>query len=416
MDPPQRQRGDFLKPPMPPETTMPDDALPRTPITQVEPPAVTELPAASSPSPTATPTPAKPLNAIQAPPARPQTLARLLARGPQFGFMESVRYLQSLYPKAAQPGRSGPYRDERIRFRHNPSLSFSAGDLDAVFADELEDGRERIVVQANFLGLSGSVSPGPSYIAEELAQPGEGVEVQRAYFDLFHHRLYGLLFRGITQYDLPSQLAGENRNTWISRLACLCGLDLERNADFHYLDALDILRIAPLLATRVRSAKVLEIALNNTLREHLGPTSQCRIESFCGDWSSLDEDSRICLGQANHKLGHSTVLGRELAHRAAKAKVVIEPLREDQFRDFVRGGPAYGAIYELLQVMIDDPVDIEVDLRIQRQDAQSWCLGRSRLEIDSWLSGPQKAELRQMQFELEKPPEASISSNPSESL
>lgn len=396
------------------------DALPPTLITELEsPPAPPQtpppahspyggLPSTATPAAVASPgkQAARPRTAKSSAAARPKTLARLLARGPQFGFIQSVRYLQSLYPKAAQPGRSGPYRDERIRFRHSPSMSFSAGDIESVFADELEDGTERIVVQANFLGLSGVASPGPSYIAEELAQPGEGVEVQRAYFDLFHHRLYGLLYRGITQYDLPTQLAGDNREDWLSRLSCLAGFDPERNTSFRYLGVIDLLRIAPLLATRVRSAKVLEIALNRTLSEHLGPDTRCRIESFCGDWSELDEDARVYLGQANHKLGHSSVLGREIAHRAAKAKIVVETLSEHQFREFVRGGPAYGAIYELMQLMVDDPVDIEVNLRIQRQDNQSWRLGQSRLEIDSWLSGPQKAQLRTMQFELEAPPEA----------
>ncbi|HEY1417783.1 MAG TPA: type VI secretion system baseplate subunit TssG, partial [Myxococcaceae bacterium] len=86
----------------------------------------------------------------------------------RLGFVPLVRLLERLTPDAVRVGGEGPLSGERIRFRHDRGLRFHASDVVAL---ELEDGqreRARYLLTSGFLGLSGSMSPMPAYLAEEL--------------------------------------------------------------------------------------------------------------------------------------------------------------------------------------------------------------------------------------------------------
>ena len=331
----------------------------------------------------------------------PAALQELLRHGARYPFMTAIRYLESLEPDRSQPGRSGPFRAEPIRFRHNPDLTFSSGDISSIEVATDTDGEERIVVEANFLGLTGAVSPAPSYLAEELAQPDDDVQVKRDYLDIFHHRLYGLFYRGIAQYDVPGQIARNEASIWLERLLCTLGFDFSRRRPLQHLRIEQLLRLAPLLASNVRSQKVLETCLNEVLAEYLGDHAHCKIVPFSGHWTQLDTDARVQLGRINHVLGHSTVLGREILHRASKATIEIRGLRESQFRNFIRGGPAYGAMDELLDMLVDDPIDLDVELHIESDGSEGLRLGQSSVGVDAWLSGSTGTRSRQMKLSLQ---------------
>ncbi|MBL9039464.1 MAG: type VI secretion system baseplate subunit TssG, partial [Archangium sp.] len=77
------------------------------------------------------------------------------------GFFRFVALMERLTAGAARIGGDGPVADEAIRFRHNPALTFSAGDLSAV---EMTFGATtRFEVETTFLGLTGSSTPLPLY-------------------------------------------------------------------------------------------------------------------------------------------------------------------------------------------------------------------------------------------------------------
>ncbi len=89
----------------------------------------------------------------------------------RLGFMALVRLLEKLAPDAVRVGEQGPPTSEGIRFHHDPSLHFHAGDVVELTrvdgAVDWNTGRASSVfhLTSSFLGLTGAVSPLPAYFA-----------------------------------------------------------------------------------------------------------------------------------------------------------------------------------------------------------------------------------------------------------
>ena len=158
-------------------------------------------------------------------------------------------------------GELGPVLQEQIRFRHDPSLGFSSGDVSDVVLrqvpvqedDELAR-RPLFEVVTTFLGLTGSASPLPMYVAEEVAQEDPDRPVRREFLDLFHHRLLSLLFRIESRYRVTTELTSTCDDQWSRRILALAGFDTFEQAWPGKLPAWRMLRIAPILASYVLAA------------------------------------------------------------------------------------------------------------------------------------------------------------------
>jgi type VI secretion system protein ImpH len=109
---------------------------------------------------------------------------------------------------------------------------------------------------------------------------------------------------------------------------------------------------------------------------------------FAGGWVPLDADQRTLLQTRNSILGRSSVLGVQCYHRAGKAIVVIGPLHEN-FRRLLQDGDLYPAVCELLGMMVDEPIEFELDLVLAEHARPPFHLGVAdggKLGTDSWLS------------------------------
>ncbi|HEY0092707.1 MAG TPA: type VI secretion system baseplate subunit TssG, partial [Archangium sp.] len=95
----------------------------------------------------------------------------LRPKASRLGFFQLVAFLERLTSEATRVGELGPVLQERIRFRHDPSLGFSSGDVSDVALRQVpvqEDDalarRPLFEVVTTFLGLTGSASPLPMYV------------------------------------------------------------------------------------------------------------------------------------------------------------------------------------------------------------------------------------------------------------
>ncbi len=318
---------------------------------------------------------------------------RLLAAGGHYNFFVSVSMLERLTPQAIRVGGEGPYSGESIRFRHAHDLTFSAGELAKIervrvpqSSDQMLDTPTyRYEITTAFLGVTGAMTPMPLYIAEELAQEDEGARIQRDFLDLFHHRLVSLVYRVGIKFDFAREYTNDADDAWSRRMLALAGLDSYENFRLRHLSRRQMLRLAPLLASKVRSARVLGLAVADVAREALEGAG-VDVVQFTGDWTALDPEQRISLGIENSDLGINTVLGIECFHRAGKATIRIGPLREN-FRRFLADGDMFPAICELVGVMSPEPIEYELDLVLV--DRPPFVLGKKeggRVGFDSWLS------------------------------
>jgi type VI secretion system protein ImpH len=303
------------------------------------------------------------------------------------GFFPLVMLLERL---AGGPpvGSAEALDEERIRFRHHPSLAFSTGDVAEVREVALPPGpqgeaRNGYEVVTTFLGLTGGVTPLPNYMAEEVAQEDADAPRMREFLDLFHHRLLSLLYRGRSRYDLArSHRAGEG-DEWLPRLLALTGTDLAPGEPPPALPAWRLLRAAALLAEPTMTAEGLAAACRDALAEELGEVAVA-VEPFAGAWVEIAEDEVTRLGRQASVLGRSCLVGRRVLDPAGRFRVVVGPLSAEQYRR-VGAGQALQTVEALVAALVSEPVEHEIVLTLARDAAPALCLGTSRLGRDSWL-------------------------------
>ncbi|HWB82211.1 MAG TPA: type VI secretion system baseplate subunit TssG [Nannocystaceae bacterium] len=336
------------------------------------------------------------MSSARSAPARVGAHDDVLLNGRHYDFFVTVGMLERLTPDAVRIGGDGPYPRESIRFRHDASLAFSTGDISAVKyvevpraqEDALDRRRHRYEVTTAFLGLTGAASPLPGFMSEELLQAQEQGRLRGEFLDLFHHRFVSLVYRIGVKYDLAREFAQDCSDPWTRRILALGGLDAFADRRPKHIPLWRLVRLAPLLAARVRSGKVIEKAIRDICDEALDPEARVFMQQFAGGWVPLDSEQRTMLGIRNTVLGQSAVLGVQCYHRAGKAVVVIGPLHEN-FRRFLADGDMYPRVKELLELMCPEPIEFELDLVLAEHARPPFKLGAAanqRVGIDTWLS------------------------------
>lgn len=318
----------------------------------------------------------------------PSWLSRLLAEPSAFDPFLAMSLLEGLAPDAPRIGGDGPFYEEALRLRHSRGLSFRPGDMDDV--QVVEDGRrtdggraQQYELSLNIVGLTGTSSPLPTYLASEAASNDEEGNVKADFFDLFHHRLHSLLYRALCKYDWARDHDVEG-DVWSQRMLSVLGVDVYDRAPLKYIRPIDLLRIAPLMASSARTAKTLELAILEILRHQLDDAT-VEVKQFKGEWADIDRDHKIKLAVDNSNLGVSAVIGDMCLHRAGKAQVVVGPLDQEGLRRFLAGGEAFLAVRELLDLLSYELVDFELELILGKAARTGTILGRSKLGDDAWL-------------------------------
>lgn len=347
-----------------------------------------------------------------APPSRSDAEAireSLLENATRYDFFYTVGMMERLEPQAIRVGGNGPYDREAIRFRHDPSLAFKAGDIMKVewvpkpqaVEDGLKDKQFRFEITTAFLGLTGTVSPMPLYLAEEVAQAQDGAAVKRDFLDLFHHRLISFVYRIGVKHDLAREYLKDATDSWSRRILALAGFDSWGGHTMKTIPPWRMLRLAPLLSSGVRSARTIELAIQDVCGLALRD-AEVRVETFSGGWSPLDGEQRMALGERNHALGNASVLGAQCFDKSGKAVIAIGPLGEN-FRDFLADGEQYPVIVELLALLTDEPIVFEMRLDVRDDARPPFHLGGTgaRMGVDAWLgSGVESASMTHVNVEL----------------
>ncbi|WP_240359335.1 type VI secretion system baseplate subunit TssG [Pyxidicoccus trucidator] len=320
------------------------------------------------------------------------TAQQLAPQASQFGFFELVAYLERLTPDAVRVGDLGPVLEERIRFRHDPSLAFASGDVSAVTLRQMparpdvpDSKRPLFEVVTTFLGLTGASSPLPSQMAEEVAQEDPDHPVRREFLDLFHHRLLSLLFRVLCRYRVTSELTSDCTDEWSRRMLSLAGLDTYEKERPGTLPPWRLLRIAHLLACHTRSAERLELALTDLLGEHLGE-ARVTVNQFVGRW--VDIDARTQLGRAHRQLGRNFLLGSKAVDRMGRFQIEIGPLPPRTWQRLLPEGDLFPQARELVELFIRDPLEYSFELFLAESVQQSFQLTSNeprRLGRDTWI-------------------------------
>jgi type VI secretion system protein ImpH len=326
-----------------------------------------------------------------------QQMAALLAVAHRTGFFSMVSLLERMTRDAVRIGGDGPPADEAIRFRHDPSLTFAAGDISSARVKRVpidpdnRYGPSRPVIElvTTFLGLTGSASPLPLYIAEEVNHEDEESGARRDFLDIFHHRLISILYRAVSRYSPVREHRSGGGDVWMDRALAISGMDPETFVTGCSIPPGKLLRLAPLVARRGRGVRALVKALNLVLGEQLGPDGLVEIEEFAGGWVRIHTGQRSALGVRNHDLGHAAMLGEKAYDKGGRFKVIVGPL-DNRGRDaFSENGEGLLLLKDCVNLMVRESLDYDVELRISAGAARPFCLSTvkpSKLGLNTRLA------------------------------
>lgn len=314
-------------------------------------------------------------------------MAELEHNARRYSFFRLVYTLERLFPGSAPVGQLGPVASERIRLRADTSLIFASSDVSELKLEKYPDEQERARLTTGFLGLYGSVSPLPTYFVEELAQDDYqgGPQAKREFLDVFNHRLISLLYRAFTKYRHSVGYRKSGNDPFTRRLLCAAGIDgfREHKSPIHRFL---YLRYAPLLASKSRSARGLEVVLKDMFG-----SMGVGIEQFVGHWMLLEKPLRNKLGVANHQLGESLTIGRWVYDGTGRFKIVLGPLKYDEYISFLPGGSNRAVLKATVDTLTRGACDAMLELHVGTEDAPRFQLASPRastLARTTWLGGP----------------------------
>lgn len=320
-----------------------------------------------------------------------ETLERLEAEARRFSFFRLVYSLERLFPASPPMGHLGPVANERIRLRADTSLTFSSSDVAQLAYAKYPDGIERARLTESFMGLYGTVSPLPTHYPESIALSDYqgGPQPIREFFDVFHHRLVALFFRTWTKYRIAVSYRNRGDDPFSRRMFCTVGLDGFRDHETPVHRFL-FLKYAPLLASKSRSARGLNVALGDLFGE-MG----VRIEQFIGHWTLIEKPLRNKMGIMNNMLGENLTIGRYVFDGSGRYKIVLGPLSYDEYLSFLPGGSRRPVLKGVVDTFTPGIHDVMLELHVRKEEAPRLRLGSERPSVlgrTSWLGGQRREE------------------------
>lgn len=310
----------------------------------------------------------------------PSLVDALFARPYDFDFHQAIKILELLDPDATPLGEGTEPTEEAVTVASHVSMAFPPSDLQAI--EQKGNASPKLII--NFLSLAGLVGPLPepyAYLVLERIKKRD--YALRDFLDLFVHRLASLHHRVRKKHwigvsDLPSDetLAGKC-------LADLAGLGTggvenrlntpDRTFQFY----------AGLYWSQNNPSKGLERMLAGYFNVPL------EVHPFTGRWFYFSQTQWPILGGVgaqNRTLGEDAVLGTKAWIQDAAFSLRVGPMGLHRFRDFLRGGRAYGILRDMVKLYVDIQQDYVLNLVIKGPEIPPTHLnGTSALGWTSWL-------------------------------
>jgi type VI secretion system protein ImpH len=319
-------------------------------------------------------TPSPPTTRTQAHTPQQRALLRQLESAPESAaLVAAVEWLWRLFPEA-----SDRPHDRRVQLRHSTDLAFDAREIASVEYDAAPP--TAAVLTASFFGLAGAATMLPHYLAEEADADDDRAAAIRGLLDIIHHRLLTHLVRGLHAVDLARTLRADGADPWSRRILDFLGHD-----DSDTIPPALALRLAPALAAGVRTPALLTAALRILLENHLG-AAHLHVEAFSGGWMPIDAPQWSTFGAPTARLGDTAVLGTEVFYPAGAARIVIGPLRGDEYRKFTPGHLPHARIAQFTRQFSPDPIQFDLILDIEDLALPPGILGQRSLGEDLWLA------------------------------
>jgi type VI secretion system protein ImpH len=301
----------------------------------------------------------------------------------EFDFFQLLHLIERLEPQATPIGEQGPPADEPVRLRPALNLGFPCADLaDARWLDQVGTGR--LQVTTTFLGLYGSDSPLPAHVTEALLAEQEEDERVREFIDLFHHRVYSLLYRVWKKYRYYVTFKTDGSDAISQVVRGFLGIGTPHLDESLDISPLRLFRYVGLLSQRPRSAAGLIGQLADFF-EGIG----FDIEQCVGRWVWIQPNDRNSLGVEKCVLGQDFLLGERIFDRSGKFRVKVGPVGFDDYASFLPSGSAAAELSQIVRFYCDDPLEHDIEVTLRGEEVPETPLGEpgllGRLSWTTWL-------------------------------
>jgi type VI secretion system protein ImpH len=317
----------------------------------------------------------------------PVALLRSLAAEPyRFDFFQALRRIESAHRNRPRFGRSQRPGEEPVRLGEDPSLAFAPSTLSSFTS--AKDGRPpRLGV--SFFGAFGPNGPLPLHLTEYAYQRlyNYADPTFARFVDIFHHRLLGIFYRAWADSQPAVSHDRPDSDRFITYLGALIGIGAPTLRGRDALPDNTKLFFAGRLAAQPRNAEGLRAMIADFFQMKVA------IEQFVGEWVSVADQHcwrlaapRRRRGPAMGVLGQSTLIGRRVWERQHKFRIVLGPLRRDQFDSMLPNGPSIGRLSALVRNYVGDEFRWDVRLMLMLEAVEPVQLGKTgRLGRTSFL-------------------------------
>lgn len=307
------------------------------------------------------------------------------------GFFPAVRLLERLVESGVRVGGEGPYSRESIRFTHEESMLSQPNEVSTVRGHTTYvKGTPKpptawiYEVVTCVLGLTGTDSPLPLYMVSEFVQENSAAELQREFLDVFHNRLTALFYRGIAQYDFPSEMLSGATDAMACRALRFSGFDVGARPPGG-ANNLQLLHVSSLFAGGPSTPRSLRNSLRSLLRADL-EDADLDVREFTGGWVPLDDDQCNAIGRRNNEAGLSFVIGTRVQHPAHEARIVVGPLAPAQAQRFSPGKDVFDRVAALVDSLCPAPATFKLELHIRTRAFPPFVLGKRRIARDACIT------------------------------
>jgi len=302
---------------------------------------------------------------------------------------QAIELIENTLDEGREVGTHLQARDEKLFFDVDHSLRFPLSDVaDIRPMEPAGDGtkqEERYRMQVTFLGLHGSNTPLPSFYAEQIARYDAQESVSKAFFDFFHNRIVGLLYRSWRKFRYYRRYRPGGVDPFSRWIYSLFGLGFGplRTTTGIYWPRL--LCFAGMLSTRNRSA-----TLVSTVIAHVFALQSVDVEQWVARKVPIPATQKNALGGTNARLGQSFVLGGHVRDIQGKVCICLKNLTFKRFQDFLPQARDFKTLRALVEFLLRDQISYDLKLGLRAGEAYPITLAKDcpgRLGWSSFLGG-----------------------------
>jgi type VI secretion system protein ImpH len=278
-----------------------------------------------------------------------------------FNFLQAVRLFQKLTPNGNMIGTTLNPSDDPVSFVGRYTYSLPSSDL---YRIQMVD--NKIVMEVNFWNLAGPHGPLPNPLSEKVVERiREGDFILKDFIDIFNHRLLSIYYRIAQKYSFVLSPKNSIQTPTGHMLCAVTGIDPTQSS-YLSLPTAALAQYAGIMWQRPRSAAGLEQILSDYFQVSIS------VEQFVGAWVDINRRQRSFMGKRrgrNHKLGHTTFLGKRFWQSGHHFIVHVGPLTSEEFHRFVPTGAAYIEMCDMIKFYA--PIELTFQLKMALKDGEN---------------------------------------------